>query len=766
MYRGLLFLSLFALPASAFPTQLRTGVVAGRLEATVVIEDGVESTELRQTLRNENATVAEAVWIVPLPDGAVADRFEMTTDGVTLKGDVLGAEEARATYEAIVRRRRDPGLLEYMGRGLLRVNVFPIPAHAETEVVVGYRSVLPGFADVYRWSLALDAAGLDGVPAAEVVLDVTVRSSQGLANVFSPHPDLDVLRKGPGEARLSFEGRRSELATGEVSASFGLSEHEFGLNLLTHRARKDAPGTFALLLSPQRTAAEREALRKSILFVLDTSGSMRGAKIEQAKDAVRTFVKSLNAEDRFNVVPFATEARPFFEEPVPATWFRKAEALSMVEGIGARGGTNVEDAVRVGLSHAFDDEGRVPLTVFLTDGLPSVGERDTGVLVERVAQKARGARVFVLGVGADVNTALLDGFAERTGGRRYYVEESEGIEVETHALFAMLSHPVLSDLELELEGVREIGRVPRRLSNLYLGETLQVFGQYEGHGEGVVRLKGRSGAEERTFEYRVAFPQAHAENAALPVLWAERRVGALLDELRLHGDTPELVDEIERLGAEFGIVTPYTSHLILEEGMGAGPGGPPAPRVGGPTAPGPRRQYRGPGDTGPGAPGAAPVTSGGGGGSAGFFLGRGQRDPSTRPADMKRMTRDWLVANGVLPKDATPKELDELGRRVTGRGAVADSRYLDGLVRDGRRASGMEWVRLFTRRAGDKVFRLREGVWTDRAFDPVTMTERRRIAAYSREHFDLLKEKPALARYLGLSDRLIVVFEGVVYEFH
>jgi len=252
----------------------------------------------------------------------------------------------------------------------------------------------------------------------------------------------------------------------------------------------------------------------------------------------------------------------------------------------ATGGTNIEDALGRGLVFDEDEPERVPIVVFLTDGIPTVGNTRPADLLALARERNVGkARIFVFGVGADVNTHLLDTLAAESGGTRDYVREDENIEVKTSALFAKLSHPVMTDLELAVEGVRLTRVVPAVLPDLFRGSRIQVVGRYVGSGPQAIRLKGSVRGEPHEYVYEGAFAaRPVAEHEFVPSLWAERRVGVLLDAIRLNGHAPELVDEVRRLGTEYHIVTPYTSHLIVEEGLrvASGPGS---------------GRHRGPGDT-------------------------------------------------------------------------------------------------------------------------------------------------------------------------
>jgi Ca-activated chloride channel family protein len=767
---ALLSFSLLATPARTQELARVPLVRMTRLSIGVEVVDGVASTRLRQTWRNDTAAPAEATWILPLPPGAVADGFTMTVGGVVLAGEVLDAGEARGIYESIVRRRRDPGLLEYFGRGCLRARIFPIPPRGEVGVDVTFRQVLPERLGLRRWAFALDAAGAEGLAPDEVVLDLVLRSKRPIRNVFSPLPALHVSQKDEHEARASFEGPVAALAGAELSLYYGLSEQEFGLDLLMHRRAGDPEGTFLMLIAPKREWQRTERLEKALTFVLDTSGSMEGAKIEQARAALRSFLEALEPADRFDVIPFSMEAEPFFGELVPADPINVAQALERVQRVTAGGGTNIADALERALA-ARVEPGRVPLVVFLTDGLPTVGLTDPQRILEGVRQRNAGrARLFVLGVGHDVDTHLLDSLALENGGARDYVRERERIDDKTRALFAKLAHPVMTGLELEVDGMELTRLVPARLPDLFAGDRIELLGRYAGEGPRLIRLSGLVGGVRREYAYEATFTRdGGQEQAFVPALWAERRVGALLDAIRLNGADPELVSEIERLGREHGIVTPYTSHLVLEQGLREIRLGSPPATGAGPSSPG---------TTGPGPAGAGPASPASGGGEDAWFLGGGGK----RRQDTLDELAARLSAAGVLPQDAPADELARLARAIArelqeaeqrwnrigadtnGAGAVEESVYLDRLMREGTGSAGRTLLEVFTRRVGERVFVLRDGTWVDQLLGTPFPAARRRIEAFSSEYFALLAARPDLSPYLAFSTCLVLRLGDEVLE--
>ncbi len=761
------------------------GVSARSLRAEVRIVEGVATTRLHLVVANSFARPAEATWILPLAEGAAVDDFKMTIGGVLTGGDVLPADRARDVYESIVRTRRDPGLCEYFGRGCLRARVFPIPPHGEVEIEVGYREVLPELAGVERWSFPIGAAGIDGRAPQQVSLDLVLDSAIALHNVFSPTAGLDVAVKSDHGAHASYEGRGASVSNGEFALCYSLSDEDFGIDLASTKVRGDDEGTFMLLVSPKRDGAADVHFARAITFALDISGSMEGAKLDQALGALRYFLRSLTPADRFDVVSFSTDATPMFPEMVAADEAHVRDASKRASALFAAGGTNLDEALRESLVRMPKDGERMPIVVLLTDGCPTVQETDRKKILEHTRSwNGSAARIFVFGVGDDVDTTLLDSLAEETRATRNYVRPNEDIGLATSDLFQKLGAPAMTDLELTIDGVETSRTSPSRLPDLFRGGRLTLFGRYRGNGAHTIRLTGRVGVRRVECTREVNFADRPIASCDfLPSLWAERRVASLLDQMRLHGRNGELVDEVRKLGVDYHIVTPYTAHLILEDGLRNRPttGATGSPGPSSPTTPGPA------GPSTPGPAGAAPTTPGG-------PSTPGPSGPSTAgPSgsvpifDIDRIAKE-LVSLGVLPKKADPKELRELAleisremraadaalsglaNRSSGSSAVDDSAYLARLLGsdaisagNSSSRSGRDLASLFERRVKDKNFVLRGGVWTDRELGDAK-TKRVVLEAYSDAWFAEIAKTPELAPYFAFSARLVVVLDATVYE--
>ncbi|MHC5011599.1 MAG: VIT domain-containing protein, partial [Planctomycetota bacterium] len=455
--------------ARATPVRLK----GHRVEAT--IRDGVAEVRVEQVFHNGSGSQLEGTYLFPLPEGAVVSDFAMTMGGQMVRGEVVEAQQARRIYEDIVRRRRDPGLLEWVGRGLFRARVFPIEPQSDLTIRLAFQQVLAEDAGTLEFRYPLATNRFHGASVESVVVDVNVESSVDLKAIYSPSHRLDVTRDGERRARITYErgGARQDR---DFLLYLARSPDAVGFSFLSHRnAGED--GTFMAVLAPGTERREEDRVPKDVVYVIDTSGSMRGPKIEQARDALTYGVRMLHPGDRFNVIGFSTGVRTFRDRFVEATPDVVEAAAGWLQGLEAAGGTNIEGAIVEALRRGGRD--RLLLVVFVTDGAPTVGETDPDALVRRtVVDNTSHARIFTFGVGFDLDVKLLDRIAEATGGRRDYVTPDEDIEIATGRFFRKVDQPVLSDVRVTFgEGVHDV--YPQRLPDVFAGEQLVLFGRYE-----------------------------------------------------------------------------------------------------------------------------------------------------------------------------------------------------------------------------------------------------------------------------------------------
>jgi len=666
----------------------------------------VATTRVTQVFFNDLNFVVDGTYFYPLPEDATFVEFATWDGDRKLRGEVLEKEEARNRYLAIVRKSWDPGLLEYAGANLFQARVFPVPARGEKRVEFAYSQILKADHGLISYAYPLQSGTRANPQAIEkIVLSVDIQSDQGIKTIYSPTHTIDTHRDGERKARLSFEGGNL-LPDRNFMLFYSLSSADFGLSLMTYRESGD-DGYFMILLSPKAETKPAAAIPKDILFVLDTSGSMQDkGKLDKALAALKFGVRSLNPADRFNVITFSTETRSFRDGLVGATEEAKDAAMKFIARQSAAGGTNIYDALKEALS-GFQGGDRPRYLVFLTDGLPTVGETDPGrILRDTTSANPLKARLFTFGVGYDVNTFLLDQLAARNYGSADYVSPDEDLEVKLSNFFARVSSPVMTDLALDFGSLRATDVYPRQLPDLFQGSQITVLGRYSAGGTYPVVLKGKTRGESRTIRYeRNDFPAVNSAADFLPRLWAMRKVGYLLEQIRMSGENAELKNEIVRLAKKYGFVTPYTSYLAADDkDLAVAPVPVAAPRYLQMTA----------------TPDAvsAGVGRGVGGGAIGGMA------PSAKDAVSASVALRAMKAAEIAAEPA---------------------------------AAG-------SKRVGSKIFVLKDGTWTDSSYSVDSKLPVVTLEFGSDALLKAIAADPQLGSYAALGDNVLVVHKGKVYR--
>jgi Ca-activated chloride channel family protein len=544
----------------------------------MLVRDQVAAVTIDQEFVNTGSAAMEVEYLFPVAPGAAIDSMTMVVGGEEMKGTIMAADEARKIYEDIVRKKKDPALLEYVGYGLYRTRAFPLEPGKPAHVVIHYNQVCKKDGDVVEVFYPLNTEKFSAKAIEEVAIKVDIRTKADITTVYSPTHEIKIDRHGGRNVVASYR------VNGTIPASdfvvyYKARDEKIGATLLTYEPQRGRDGYFMLLASPNPTVAAHELMAKDVVLVLDRSGSMsESGKIGQAREALGFILKSLNTEDRFSIISFNDGVDTLFPHLVAANRENLDKAEDLVSRIEAAGGTDIHSALAQAMAVVNDTEGgtkeRPAYVIFVTDGLPTVGKTDaTVILADTTAANTRQARIFTLGVGYDVNVQLLDRLVGENRGLSDYVKPNEPLEAKISGLYAKIKNPVMTGLKLEIPGVtiREI--YPRNLGDLFEGVQLVVVGRYDsGDAEklsgrrATVTISGKCGDRERKYEYPVTFREAGVSptDCFVERLWAVRRIGFLLDEIQLHGKTEEVVGEVIRLSRDYGIITPYTSFLADE----------------------------------------------------------------------------------------------------------------------------------------------------------------------------------------------------------
>ena len=547
-----------------------------RTSSTVRVEmvNRVLRYEVNETFVNTGRGLGEADYLFPLPAGSAFEDLKLSINGELVSGETMNATDARRIYEDIVRRHRDPALVEWMGAGLLRARIFPINPGEEKRVVVRFQSIAQREGSALRIDYVRGTepvAQNNGVmprvrerlnefdePEVANSFSLTYDDARDYGTPYSPTHRLSVRDRG---------ARKQVIASGdarEVTILLPLrSVSAAAVSVLTHRPDSD-PG-FALITITPPSSSNRTTPR-DLTFVMDVSGSMRGEKLQQAKAAGHALLSSLSRSDRFRLIDFATDVNSFRDGFVAATPENVRAARRYLDALRAEGSTNISGALEEALDARTDGE-RLPLIVFLTDGEPTVGVRNPDEIAAIAARRRGDARLFTVGVSADVNSMLIERLAFEGRGTAHFVRAGEDVERPVSLLASRLTNPVLTNVRVTVDGVRLMQVLPTAPIDIFAGQDLVLLARYEGDGNATVRIEGRSPEGRVSWTSRGEFNRRTRQNAFVPRLWAAQRIGWLAAEKRRHGGNTEMDAEIKSLGERYGIPTEFSSYLVVEPGM-------------------------------------------------------------------------------------------------------------------------------------------------------------------------------------------------------
>ncbi len=681
------------------------------------INDQVATTHVEQVFRNDTPHTLEGTYFFPIPENASIIEFSIWENGKKFVGEVRTREEARRIYDAIVRSQRDPGLLEYAGKDLFQASIFPIPPNSDKKLELTYSQVLKAESGTvaYRYPLGTgrnlwrnqrpgiqtSTGNMPTQTFGTVSGSIEISGKGALRNVYSPSHDIDIKKKNDRQVSVSFETKNND---SDLQLFYGVAEEDFGMSLMTYR-EPGKDGYFLMMLSPRDDISERELVNKDIVFVIDTSGSMADeGKMDKARSALLFGIRTLRDGDRFNVINFAGEEHLMERGLIKADAAGKRRGEEFVNKLRPTGGTNINDTL-IAASKQFEAGNRPKMMVFMTDGLPTVSETNPERIIANLI-KAKGVdiRIFPFGFGYGVNTALLDKLGSANGGISDYVQPKEDLEIKVSNFFTRVSSPVLSDLEIDFGQVQTEMIYPRKPGDIFKGMQLVMIGRYKNVGDlknAVMIVKGMAGKQSRSFRFdNLDFPLRGSDNDFLPRLWASRRVGWLVEEIRVNGEKKELKDEIVDLGTRYGIVTPYTSNLATDGSFVST-----------------ERDARGLARMAPGAAKRVAERSG---------------------ADAVQMSVQQNVQKSNISIASRDDESSENQVLV-------------------RRTMNNQFV-------GNRNFFLENKAWVDAEYKSDTKLPEVRVQFASEEYFDLVEKNRELAQYFAMGEEVVVVWKDRVYR--
>lgn len=514
-----------------------------------------------QAVRNDGTTPVETRNLWPAPAGIEVRDFRYTVNGAATAAARVEGEKADQVYKNAAQDGDDPRVLRYLGRPFFESPGITIPAGGRVAMRMEYSAELPVEQGVVRFQHPLSTNGFSQLPINRAALRVSIQDQQPIGFFYSPTHAFRWTTGSGGsvEGNLVETNRRME---SDLLLYFAPGADPVDVRLLSHR-REGMGGTFLVSVRPGPTAESTvEYVPRDLVFVLDRSGSMAGGKLDQARAGLEFSLSRLNPKDRFSLIWYDTDVhvwRPELQEAGEADVAAAREALRALRPAGS---TNIHGALTRALQLLGKGE-RPAAVIFLTDGLPTAGVTDISRIRTDVQEaNNRKARIFVFGVGYDVNVPFLDHLSSENRGDAEYVRPGDNLEARMAAFYEKQAQPILTDLQLALEGVETLDVYPADLPDLFVNGEVLVVGRYRKPGNGTLRLTGLAGAASQTVQKRFRLPEREPAFDFLPRLWAQRRIGFLLDEVRLRGPKPELLQQITELSREFGILTDYTRSLV------------------------------------------------------------------------------------------------------------------------------------------------------------------------------------------------------------
>ena len=567
----------------------------------VVIEDGYAVTSVEQVFYNPHSMDLEAIYSFPVPEKGAVSEFTMWIDNVPIHGEVLEKKKARQVYEDQKAAGEDAGITEKDSYKTFDISVTPVRAGQDTRVRIGYIQPAKVDSSIGRYVYPLEEGGVDEAKLSfwtaneqvtgDFSFDLVLRPGYPVDGVRLPnHPHAVITRQGD-EYHIHLGNNPSltepfnqdqsknqngqpqedkELAYQSGTSAFSLDRdivvyyrHADNLpgavDLVTYKPDREKRGTFMLTVTPAMDLKPISEGRDWI-FVLDVSGSMQG-KFRTLADGVSKALGRMRKDDRFRIVLFNNSARELTRGYTPATPENVRHYIDRVDQVSAEGGTNVYDGLKMGLKKL--DADRTSAILLVTDGVANVGITDQKKFIELV--RSKDVRLFTFIMGNSANRPLLNAITDASGGFGMTVSNSDDIVGAILTAESKVTHEALHGAKLKIKGVKTYDITPARIGSLYRGQQLIIFGHYSGSGEAGVSLSGKISGEDKLYRTRFNFPEQTGANPELERLWAYATIEGLSREMENFGEKADIRKAVTDLGVEYGLVTDYTSMVVVRD---------------------------------------------------------------------------------------------------------------------------------------------------------------------------------------------------------
>ena len=538
------------------------------VDVTTTILDQIAFTHMDEIFHNDMNWRVEAFFVFPLPDKAVVTRLVYWYNGTRYEAAIRERQQAVQEYEQEVRRLLDPALLEHLGDNLFRLRIAPVDPNSDIRFEITYTELLSYDFGAVTYKFFLNTTALSPKPLEHVRLSIDARSQFPYKMFRSPSHGGSTATKidnlSDNHYKVIF-GDENFYPDKDFTLKFETVRQGFQVNVLTYKpVPSDSFGTdsfYVLWVTPPDSLAPDEIIPKNIVFVADVSGSMEGERLSQLKEAMSDFLDHLQSRDRFNIISFGTNVAPFRSDLVPATPENISDARTFVFQLYAVGLTNIDLALQTAFSQSFADS-TLNTVVFLTDGYPTWGETNINKIVEHAQNwNIASARIFTFGVGEEVSKTLLVDLAYGNGGYPTFITADDSISLIVGHLIERISKPVLTDLEISVDGLQRWDWYPKTLPDLFWGSQVLELGRYQNSGQFTVTLSGKIKSDSLHLNQTAFSPDTSGGDRFVPRLWAQKKIDYLMGQIQIYGEKQELVDQIIDLSLRYGILTPYTAFI-------------------------------------------------------------------------------------------------------------------------------------------------------------------------------------------------------------
>ena len=525
------------------------------LKVSTQINDGYSISTVEEKLDNRNNASVTDNFEFLIPKNAFFSGFSIIIDGKEYKADVLKKAEAQQKFEEATSSGKTAGLLETRDSELFSYSLNFKPKQS-IIVRLTYEQALTRKLGEYEYIQYLRSSH----DVNNLSVSVDIKSSTKVISVDTPGFKADVTYPSTNNAQVRYTA--NSLPAQDTRVVFKTENSALYGNMLFFKDR--GQGYFMHIFSPTAEEIGTSPLNKDIIFVIDKSGSMDGLKLEQVKTAFSGIIKDLSEGDRFNVIFFDTDLKPFSKEILVADEVNKKKAVEGVTNVTADGSTNINAALTTSLDMFYKGSDNVPIIVFLTDGKPTEGVRSTAIIRENVLQANKvNASVFSIAFGDeyDYDFDFLQALSLENRGTAVYFEPTSEAAAGISNFYETISTPLVSNLKFSYGGNVSQTVLTGR-DNLFVGSEVLTLGKYDPNAASIsARVEGNTRSGKHTFEHEFSI-QASDSNNFVARLWAYNTIMNRLDRMKVEGETDELIFEVTNMSLESGFVTPYTSFFV------------------------------------------------------------------------------------------------------------------------------------------------------------------------------------------------------------